>query len=54
MNRLQTFDPATLLGDRLGLSLYVLGHVFAQAADVERTIIAFWRMRISIEAGGDR
>ncbi len=31
-----------------------LGHVFAQAVDVERTIIAFWRLRISIEEGGDR
>jgi SAM-dependent methyltransferase len=28
MNRLQTFDPSTLLGDRLGLSLYV---AFVQA-----------------------
>lgn len=26
-----------------------LGHVLAQAADVERTILAFWRLRIAIE-----
>ena len=29
-----------------------LGHVLAQAADVERTILAFWRLRIAIEPQG--
>jgi hypothetical protein len=28
-----------------------LGHVLAQSADVERTILAFWRLRIAIEPG---
>ena len=29
-----------------------LGHVLAQSADVERTILAFWRLRIAIEPQG--
>jgi len=29
-----------------------LGHVLAQSADVERTILAFWRLRIAIEPLG--
>ncbi len=32
------------------------GQVLAQAADIERTIVAFWRLRIAIEdgEGGDQ